>query len=156
MNGIDWRFPALLILAMMMNAAMMWLQMRRYNSELNATLAKVHDESLMLCSGRGRSWRGGAIVIMIVNVVTDQIVSAKAMTGFTVFARFRPLPEMLGPVANAEERVATKPAKAAVAMALAQLSQASPIRSCGIDSDAANSCTQTERLPDQQSLSTTI
>ena len=156
MAGIDWRFPALLIIAMLLNAVLTWLQMRRYNSELNAALSSVHDDSLMLCSGRGRSWRGGAIIIMIVKTCTNQIVSAKAMTGFTVFAWFRPMPELLGSVDDAADRVAKKSAKAAVTMALSQLRSATQrAQSCENGSRTYVRRPQTKRLQHQQPLTTT-
>lgn len=121
MSTVDWRFPTLLIAAMLLGLALTYLQMRTYNSELNRALRRIGGQHLALVSGRGRSWRGGAILIAIVDILNGQIVSARAMTGATVFARFRDLPALQGPVGTAVERVTGKQLRTAVEMALAQL-----------------------------------
>lgn len=126
MGGVDWRFPAILIAAMLLGVALTWIQMRAYNVELRKAQKVMRGEHLMLVSGRGRSMASGAILLAIVDTVTRQIVWARAMAGSTVFARFRDRPELLGPVDAAADRVRDRQLKAAVTMALQQLSAANP------------------------------
>lgn len=38
MNALDWRFPAILVAAMMLGLLLTWVQMRSYNAELNRAL----------------------------------------------------------------------------------------------------------------------
>ncbi|EPH06752.1 hypothetical protein HMPREF1531_00354 [Propionibacterium sp. oral taxon 192 str. F0372] len=121
MNGVDWRFPAILVAAMLIGVALTWLQMRSYNAELRKASTAMTGEHLMLVSGRGRSMAGGAILIAIVDTATRQVVWARAMSGATVFARFRDRPELLGSVDGAAERVHGRQLKAAVEMAMVQL-----------------------------------
>ncbi len=126
MPGVDWRFPAILVIAMALSLAMSYLQMRAYNVQLNRGLRAADGEHLMLVSGRGRSMRGGAVVIAIVDVISREIVWARAMTGVTIFARFRDVPALLGPLADAADRVRGKQFQAAVQMAIQQLKPAHP------------------------------
>lgn len=123
MSTPDWRFPALLITAMLLAMLLTYFQQQAYSRELNRTLDRASGDHLMLVSGRGRSFRGGAIVIMVVDVVHRQIVAASAMSGLTVFARFRPSPRLLGPLDDAEQRVSGRQIRAAVQMAAAQVHQ---------------------------------
>ncbi|MFV0452579.1 MAG: transcriptional regulator GutM [Propioniciclava sp.] len=121
MADVDWRFPALLIGAMLLGIVLTYFQQQAYKKELNRALGQGKGDHLMLVSGRGRSWRGGAIAILIVDTLTQQITWASVMRGRTAFARFRERPELLGPVEGAPER-AEKPIVAeALTMALAQV-----------------------------------
>lgn len=117
----DWRFPALLITAMLLAMVFTLLQQRAYTRELNRTLGRASGDHLMLVSGRGRSFRGGAIVIMIVDLAQRQIVEASVMSGLTVFARFRPEPRLTGPLEGVVDRINGTQIKAAVQMATAQI-----------------------------------
>ena len=121
MPGVDWRFPAYLVGAMALGLVLTYIQMRAYNAEVNRALRVARGDHLMLVSGRGRSFRGGAIVIAIVDILTREIIWARSMVGATVFARFRNAPELVGPMAGAVDRVQGKQYKAAVEMALAQV-----------------------------------
>lgn len=121
MDGIGWQFPAILFGAMMLTAVMSMLQVRRYNRELQAALkasAGAHDA---LLSGRCRSFRGGSIVVLLVDQKTQEITRARAMTGLTVLARFTDRPELLGPVEGAPERARGRALREAVAHALLQM-----------------------------------
>lgn len=121
MDGIGWQFPAVLFGAMMLTAVMSMLQVRRYNRELQAALkasAGAHDA---LLSGRCRSFRGGSIVVLLVDQKTQEITRARAMTGLTVLARFTDRPELLGPVDTAPERARGRALREGVAHALLQM-----------------------------------
>lgn len=119
----DWRFPAILVTSMVIAMILTFFQHRAYNRQLNVALAASKRKSEMLVSGRGRSFRGGAIVVLLVDTATREITWASAMSGLTVFARFKEVPALLGPVDTATERL-SKPAKQlvkAVEMALEQV-----------------------------------
>ena len=122
----DWKFPAILISVMLVGIALTYLQQRAYARELNRLLSVHIGEHLMLVSGRGRTWRGGAIVILVVHRLTAHIVTASRLSGLTVFARFRPVPALLGPAEGAVDRIKGRPTKAAVAMALEQVKPGGP------------------------------
>lgn len=132
----DWKFPALLVAAMLLAMVFTYLQQRAYSRELNRTLSKASGNHLMLVSGRGRSFRGGAIVIMIVDLVHRQIVEASLMSGLTIFARFRPSPQLIGSVDGAQDRVKGSRVKAAVQMAIAQA--CTPVESEASHASTAN------------------
>ncbi|MDF1489317.1 transcriptional regulator GutM [Tessaracoccus caeni] len=123
----DWKFPAILIVAMLLGVLLTYFQQRAYVRELNRVLKDNSGEHLRLVSGRGRTWRGGAIVILVVDMMRREIVAASKLSGLSVFARFRLAPALLGPVEGAVERVKGKPSKAAVEMALAQTAPAKPL-----------------------------
>lgn len=121
MNQVDWRFPAILIVAMLLGMGLTFLQQQSYSRQLNHALTRASGDHLMLVSGRGRSFMGGAIVILIVDQLTRQVVWASLMAGRTTFARFHDAPHLLGPVDGAVARASGKQVKAAVQMALSQL-----------------------------------
>lgn len=121
MADIGWQFPALLFLAMVVSGLLTLLQQRQYSRELTRIAGAPHGADDALLSGRGRSFRGGALLILVMDRATGQITTARGMIGVSVFARFRDLPELLGPSATAPERAKGKQLTAAVTMALAQI-----------------------------------
>lgn len=124
MDALDWRFPAILVAAMLLGLLLTYAQMRSYDSELNKATRVARGEHLMLVSGRGRSITGGAIVIAIVDTTTRSIIWARTLAGKSVFARFHDAPGLLGDMAGAVGRARGKQLKAAVEMALAQVGPA--------------------------------
>lgn len=121
MDALDWRFPAILVGAMLLGLLLTWVQMRSYNAELNRALRAVRGEHLVLVSGRGRSLAGGAIVIAVVDTRARRVIRARALAGRSVFARFHDAPELVGDLTGAVDRVRGRQLKAAVEMALAQV-----------------------------------
>lgn len=121
MADIGWQFPALLFAAMVVSGALTLLQQRQYSRELSRIAAASHGKDDALLSGRGRSFRGGAVLILVVDRATGRITTARGMVGVSVFARFRDLPDLLGPTATAPDRARGKQLTAAVTMALAQM-----------------------------------
>lgn len=121
MEGIGWQFPAILIGAMLLSALMTMLQVRRYNAELQAALKASQGPGDVLVSGRCRSFRGGSVVVLLIDSSTQEITRARAMTGRTVLARFRDRPELLGPVAGAADRAEGRALKEGVQHALLQM-----------------------------------
>jgi DNA-binding transcriptional regulator of glucitol operon len=65
------------------------------------------------------------MVVLVVDRAKREIVRADAMTGYTVFARFKPRPELIGSVAQAKERAGSRALREGVANALLQLPPAS-------------------------------
>lgn len=122
MPANNWAFPAILIAAMLLGIMFTFFQQRAYNAELNTVLRLSKGTDEMLVSGRGRSFRGGSIVVMLVDARQHRVTWASAMNGMTVFARFRPVPALLGPTDTALGRIEGKQLKQAVEMALAQVS----------------------------------
>lgn len=121
MTDIGWQFPALLFLAMVVSGLLTLLQQRQYSRELSRIAAASRGKDDVLLSGRGRSLLGGAVLILVVDRTTAQIVTARGMVGASVFARFKDLPDLLGPTATATERTRGKQVTAAATMALAQM-----------------------------------
>ena len=121
MTDIGWQFPALLFLAMVISGLLTLLQQRQYSRELSRIAAASQGKDDVLLSGRGRSLRGGALLILVVDRASGEIVTARGMVGASVFARFRDLPDLLGPTATATERTRGKQLTAAASMALAQM-----------------------------------
>ncbi|MGJ3509442.1 transcriptional regulator GutM [Enemella sp. A6] len=122
--GGNWVFPAILGAALLIGVAMTFLQQCAYNKHLNEAMAQSRGAHDVLASGQGRSPLGGAVVILIVDAATREITWATAMVGATVFSRFRPRPQLLGPVDTAADRVNGKQFKHAVEMAVAQVKPA--------------------------------
>lgn len=121
MLDIGWQFPALLLLAMVVSGLLTLLQQRQYSRELSRIASAPHGKDDVLLSGRGRSFRGGAVLILVVDRESGQVISARGMAGVSVFARFRDLPSLLGPTETVTERARGKQLTAAVTMALAQM-----------------------------------
>ena len=109
MDALDWRFPAILVGAMLLGLLLTWVQMRSYNAELNRALRAVRGEHLVLVSGRGRSLAGGAIVIAVVDTRARRIIRARALAGRSVFARFHDAPELVGDLTGAVDRATADP-----------------------------------------------
>ncbi|WP_193104928.1 transcriptional regulator GutM [Brachybacterium sp. FME24] len=121
MLDIGWQFPALLFLAMVVSGLLTLLQQRQYSRELTRVAEASRGSDDVLLSGRGRSIRGGAVLILVVDRANGRITTARGMVGASVFARFRDLPALLGPTATVSERTRGKQLSAAVTMALAQM-----------------------------------
>lgn len=121
MTDIGWQFPALLFVAMVVSGLLTLQQQRQYSRELAQIAAGSHGKDDVLLSGRGRSFRGGAVLVLVADRATGQITTARGMVGVSVFARFRELPTLHGPLETAIERAEGKQLRAALSMALAQM-----------------------------------
>ena len=121
MDTLPWQFPAVLFAALVLTAVMSVLQVRRYNAELRDALASSTGANDVLLSGRHRSFRGGAIVVLVADRKERRIVRARAMAGFTVLARFRDRPELEGPLDDAADRARNRAVRMAVQHALQQM-----------------------------------
>lgn len=71
-----------------------WFQMKRYTNVINQL--KSESDSGFMGTGHAPSrLKGGAIAIVM--TTPDLVISkAIAMSGFTIFAKFKPVPELVG------------------------------------------------------------
>lgn len=121
MADVGWQFPAILIAAMIISSLFTLQQQRRYAREVSRLAEASQGSEDALVTGRGRTFRGGAVVVLLVDVGTREIITARGMVGATVFARFKERPELLGPIDGAADRARTKQMAVAITQAIAQL-----------------------------------
>lgn len=118
---MGWEFAALLIGALLLGIVMSGWQSRLYGAGLTA-LAKAHaGKQLRLVSGRSKGRLRGAVVALIVDPTGDAVVDARVMAGSTVFSRFKPAPELVGPIAEVDQRARDSRVREAVAQALSMV-----------------------------------
>lgn len=118
---MDERFAIVLALMLVAGVLTSLWQHRAY-SRATRRMAQAHEglTGAFLVSGRGKGRLRGAIVLLVVDGASSAITAAEAMVGASVFARFRPRPELLGPAAGAEERASDPLLRKAVEHALEQ------------------------------------
>ncbi|SDH30234.1 transcriptional regulator GutM [Agrococcus jejuensis] len=118
---LDGRFAVVLGAALVLGALLSIYQ-HVYSQRVARRLTAEHQgaRGSYLVSGRGKGWLRGAVVYLVVDSASSRIEAAEAMVGATVFARFRPRPELLGSVSNARERAGDKRLGDAVESAIAQ------------------------------------
>lgn len=117
-----WQFALLLIAAMVASLMLSLWQHNRYLKVVNAMARANAGRNLRLVSGRAKGRLSGAVVVLLVDSAAREVVDARAMQGASIFARLKPAPELLGPVATTSDRAGTKHLKKAVASALAMVS----------------------------------
>lgn len=98
-------FALLLGGALALGALLSWVQQRAYARTVRRMADQYSGQPVALVSGRGKSFGRGAIVVLAVDERSRRVVAAQAMKGSTVFARFRPQPDLLGPLSSASSRV---------------------------------------------------
>jgi glucitol operon activator protein len=101
-------FALLFGAALVLGAGGTLLQHRAYARAVNKLAAAYRGRTAKLVSGRHKGKLRGAVVLLVVDEATREVLAAERMTGMSVLARFRPAPELLGPVGDADQR-ATKP-----------------------------------------------
>ncbi|MFI7480879.1 transcriptional regulator GutM [Kocuria sp. M1R5S2] len=119
-------FALLFGAALVLGAAGTLLQHRAYSRAVNRLADTYRGRAAKLVSGRHKGKLRGAIVLLVVDEVTRQVLAAEKMTGMSVLARFRPAPELLGLLRDADQR-ATNP-QTALAVQEAQQQFASLMR----------------------------
>lgn len=102
---MDTGFALILLGALVLSGGLSYLQQRAY-SKATQRMAEAYKDSFgsTLVSGRGKGWGRGAVVIMVIDTLTRRVIAAEAMIGVTVLARFRPRPQLLGPLSGVVER----------------------------------------------------
>nr|WP_300144697.1 transcriptional regulator GutM [Propionicimonas sp.] len=124
---MGWQFALLLLGAMVASIVLSLWQHRGYLKVVNEMARENAGRQLRLVSGRDKGRLSGALVVLLVDPATDQIVEAKAMTGATIFSRLRPAPQLTGPIATVAERTGeNKHLQRAVDSALGMLPGAKP------------------------------
>jgi DNA-binding transcriptional regulator of glucitol operon len=116
-----WQFAALLLGALVLGIVLSLWQHRGYLAEVNAMAKANAGRDLRLVSGRGKGRLQGAVVVLLVDPRTMDIVEARAMVGATIFSRLKPAPELCGPLATVAERATNKHVKKAAESALEML-----------------------------------
>ncbi|PPG05594.1 hypothetical protein C5E06_01660 [Pseudoclavibacter sp. RFBI5] len=101
---MDWRFPAVLVLALVLSMFMTVVQMRAYMSQVNEIAKANAGKNLNLVSGRGKGAFRGAIAVLLVDPTTLEVVEARALLGFSVFGRLKPAPDLEGPLTTVYDR----------------------------------------------------
>lgn len=101
---MDWRFPAVLVLALVLSMVMSGVQMRAYMAQVNEIAKANAGKNLNLVSGRGKGAFRGAIAVLLVDPTMLEVVEARALVGFSVFGRLKPAPELEGPLKTVYDR----------------------------------------------------
>jgi DNA-binding transcriptional regulator of glucitol operon len=102
---VNTEFALLLGGALVLGALLSWAQQKAYARTVRRMADEYSGQPVALVSGRGKGFGRGAIVVLAVDERSKRVVAAQAMKGSTVFARFRPRPDLLGPLSNATSRV---------------------------------------------------
>ncbi|WP_421093296.1 transcriptional regulator GutM [Pseudarthrobacter sp. CC4] len=97
-------FALLLGGALVLGALLSWAQQRAYARTVRRMADQYSGQPVALVSGRGKGFVRGAIVVLAVDERSRRVVAAQAMKGSTVFARFRPHADLLGPLSSATAR----------------------------------------------------
>lgn len=107
-------------LALVVGAASAFLQHRAYSRAVNRLVQQYRGTTAALVSGRHKGKLRGAVVLLVVDERERRVVAAEAMRGMTVLARFRPMPDLLGPVDGAAGRTRSRALASAVSDAATQ------------------------------------
>jgi DNA-binding transcriptional regulator of glucitol operon len=99
-------FALLFGVALVLGAGGTLLQHRAYARAVNKLAEAYRGRAAKLVSGRHKGKLRGAVVLLVVDEATRQVLAAEKMTGMSVLARFRPAPELLGPVGTVDQRAA--------------------------------------------------
>ena len=118
---MSWQFAGLLLAALVASIVLSLWQHRAYLKVVNELARENAGRQVRLVSGRAKGRIRGAVVVLLVDPATQQVVDARAMVGATIFARLRPAPVLLGAVAGVVDRAEDKHLKKAVESALAQM-----------------------------------
>jgi DNA-binding transcriptional regulator of glucitol operon len=122
---MSYEFALFLGGALVLGAVLSWVQHRAYSATVRRLASQFGGQAVSLVSGRGKGVRRGALVVLAVDERSKKIVAAQAMKGATVFARFRPCPELLGPLSTAVSRTNSVPVEKALEEAQKQYRQIS-------------------------------
>jgi glucitol operon activator protein len=118
---MDLGFGLLLLAALLLSVVFSLGQQRTYqNATKRLGMSYLGAKDHFLVSGRGKGYLRGAIVLLVIDSASNTIVAAEGMVGSTAFARFKPRPELLGPIQTAPDRAQGKRFTEAVVYALQQ------------------------------------
>lgn len=118
---MTWQFAAILVGALVLGIVLSLWQNRAYLNEINK-MAKAHaGKDLKLVSGRSKGRLRGAVVVLLVDPNTRNIVAASSMVGSTIFSRLHSAPELCGDLATVADRATDKHMKKAAESAFEML-----------------------------------
>ncbi|GAA2174011.1 hypothetical protein GCM10009846_18290 [Agrococcus versicolor] len=118
---LDGRFGIVLLVVLLLGIGLSLFQHFSYQRATRRMVAEHQGaRESFLVSGRGKGWLRGAVVLLVVDSSSSRIEAAEAMVGASVFARFRPRPELLGSLSSARDRAKDKHLGEAVESAIAQ------------------------------------
>lgn len=118
---LDGRFGIVLLVVLVLGIGLSLMQHFSYQRATRRMVAEHQGaRESFLVSGRGKGWFRGAVVLLVVDSASSRIEAAEAMVGASVFARFRPRPELLGSLSSARDRATDKRLGEAVESAIAQ------------------------------------
>ena len=120
---MTWEFAAILLGALVLTGATSWWQTRRFAQGINDMATRHRAEGRHLVTGRCKGRTKGAVVALVVDAASNQVVAAKKMTGATALAHLKPAEELVGPLETVTQRAGDKVTSAAVEDALARLQQ---------------------------------
>jgi glucitol operon activator protein len=105
---MDTGFAIILLSALVLSGLLSLLQQRAY-SKATQRMADAYKDAFgsTLVSGRGKGWGRGAVVLLVIDSLTRQVIAAEAMVGVSVLSRFRPRPKLLGSVSGLVARAGT-------------------------------------------------
>lgn len=101
-------FAVLLFAAIVLSFGFSLLQHRAYSRTVREVAVANDRPGVVVVSGRGKGFLRGCVVVLAVDSVTRRVLDARAMTGSTVMARFRPAPQLLGSLRAAEEKATSR------------------------------------------------
>lgn len=134
---MNWQFAVLLLAAMVLSLVLSLWQRRRYLDVVNTMARQNAGRPVRLVSGRGKGRLRGAVAVLLIDPAAGEVLEARTMIGATIFARLRPAPGLLGPLANVVDRAEGKHLKKAVESALEMLPGSVPPQA-GTESDSPN------------------
>ena len=122
---MSYEFALFLGGALVLGSLLSWAQHRAYSATVRRLAKQFDGQAVSLVSGRGKGLGRGAVVVLAVDEHSKKIVAAQTMKGATVFARFRPCPELVGPLSTAVSRTNSAPVGKALGEAQNQYTQLS-------------------------------
>lgn len=123
---MEWLLPILLLTALLLSVGLSVWQTKRYTADVNRLALAHQGPGRQLVSGRGKGRLRGAVVVLVVDAGTREVLDASVMTGATVAARLRPAPALVGPLDSINERTTDTMVQRAVADALTRLKGGRP------------------------------
>lgn len=143
---MEWLLPILLLTALLLSVGLSVWQTKKYTADVNAIALSHNAPGRHLVSGRGKGRLRGAVVVLVVDSASQDVVAASVMAGATVVARLRPAPHLVGPVATIAERTTDVQVRRAIEDALTRLKSLRGQRDTSLSSVAPGADRQQDRV----------
>ncbi|WP_199430209.1 transcriptional regulator GutM [Qaidamihabitans albus] len=115
---MSWQVAVLLVAGFVVAGVLSYRQHLAYQRAVNRLATEENRSGVLLVSGRAKGRLRGAVVLLCIDRRRAEVTRAVAMQGASVFAGFRDCPDLVGPVAGAEERAGSRALARAVHDAL--------------------------------------